>query len=352
MASWLPEATPATLIPPNRDHPFFNFALPHPFEFEANEYSATNAAWLADLALLAYDDPPHVARGLHSVNFKLSGRQPVVTSGGLGSAQVYVAHDEHDVFVAFRGTEIPTGSSTRGYLQKTFDAVQDTLTNVRLKLVPFDHHGRAHSGFVTALDSVWERLLTGWIRPLASGPEHRRVWFTGHSLGGAMAVLAALRYGDAAGVYTFGAPRVGDAALSDAVAKLPAWRIVLREDVVTRVPPSAPPPALKWVPNGYCHAGQPLFIHDDGTASVDAVNGEELPAGIMELAVGISSPVEAFSRTFTHREGITELFDTLLCGSASRDARAFAHAVYDHAPLYYALSMRHLVQINDAGDSH
>ncbi len=42
------------------------------------------------------------------------------------------------------------------------------------------------------------------------GDGSRRVWFTGHSLGGALATLAAGRYERAPEVYTFGAPRVGD----------------------------------------------------------------------------------------------------------------------------------------------
>jgi triacylglycerol lipase len=80
-----------------------------------------------------------------------------------------------------------------------------------------------------------------------AGTECRQLWLTGHSLGGALAMLAAnelfsrAERGAApiAGVYTFGQPRVGNAGFRDAydtLLKGRTFRIVHGDDVVPRIP--------------------------------------------------------------------------------------------------------------------
>lgn len=72
------------------------------------------------------------------------------------------------------------------------------------------------------------------------------VWFTGHSPGGALAMLAAawLHFEDprltAQGVYTFGQPRTCDRALAKAYDEALSgrtFRVVNNNDVVAQVPP-------------------------------------------------------------------------------------------------------------------
>src|SRR5262249_34460233 len=74
--------------------------------------------------------------------------------------------------------------------------------------------GRAHLGFTALLDEVWERV-NAEARALLPG---RQLYLTGHSLGGALATLAAYRFQKAgvpvAGVFTFGSPRVFDEELA------------------------------------------------------------------------------------------------------------------------------------------
>ena len=78
------------------------------------------------------------------------------------------------------------------------------------------------------------------------------MFFTGHSLGAALATLAFRAYRDPMGrmraLYTFGSPRVGDALIF--LLDLPPndYRIVKDEDVMTHVP--APPL--------YGHVGSPF----------------------------------------------------------------------------------------------
>src|SRR5262249_14299388 len=61
-------------------------------------------------------------------------------------------------------------------------------------------------------------------------------FYTGHSLGAALATLAATRRAPQA-VYTFGSPRVGKEAFVRSLMSIPIYRVVDDEDVVTRVPP-------------------------------------------------------------------------------------------------------------------
>jgi hypothetical protein len=72
------------------------------------------------------------------------------------------------------------------------------------------------------------------------------IWFTGHSLGGALAALAAMRLHFeeprllADGVYTFGQPRVCDRVLGKAHDKAfrdRTHRFVNNNDIVPQVPP-------------------------------------------------------------------------------------------------------------------
>ena len=94
-----------------------------------------------------------------------------------------------------------------------------------------------HLGFKLALDRVWDALATrAWQR---SSPT-RSVWFAGHSLGAALAALAADRYAATAGVCTLGAPRVGDwhFAASHSATVRPT-RAALRERCRHRHAPAA-----------------------------------------------------------------------------------------------------------------
>ncbi|KAL6847205.1 hypothetical protein ACP4OV_023058 [Aristida adscensionis] len=97
--------------------------------------------------------------------------------------------------------------------------------------------------------------------------EKIRVTATGHSLGGALAVLTARDAAadtELAGVrvttVTFGGPRVGDRAFSDELVRSCGGgilRVAIKQDVVPRLP-------LELM--GYVHAGDELLI-----------DGEELP---------------------------------------------------------------------------
>jgi hypothetical protein len=126
---------------------------------------------------------------------------------------------------------------------------------------------KVHEGFACALGSVEEELeeaMKAW------GEDARTVFFAGHSLGGALAMLAGARMQNAEcrmqnWVYTFGQPRVGNrawAAWYDGRLRERSFRVVHAEDVVPRVP---------WLLGTFRHAGHEVFFpRTDGT---DGTNG-------------------------------------------------------------------------------
>jgi triacylglycerol lipase len=64
------------------------------------------------------------------------------------------------------------------------------------------------------------------------------MWVTGHSLGGAMAVLVAAELQPNGGLHTFGQPRVGNSAFLKTLDGIKYYRYRNNNDAVTAVPPS------------------------------------------------------------------------------------------------------------------
>jgi hypothetical protein len=132
------------------------------------------------------------------------------------------ASDGH-AFVAFRGTQP--------------DKLRDCLTDAQALLQPWREAQRVHAGFLqayrrSAIKDGIEQQLQAWRRDYPQ----LKVSYTGHSLGAALATLAAA---DAPGstLMTFGSPRVGNDAFADSFTGITAVsRYVDCCDVVTEVP--------------------------------------------------------------------------------------------------------------------
>lgn len=157
--------------------------------------------------------------------------------------------------LAFRGTYTRTLSA----------AVRNWNTNLQVcKASSRDPaRGAVHGGFLGALARVW-RPLRRWLQrhdPTWS----KRVWFTGHSLGGALALLCAVRLvtetsHQVTGVYTYGQPRVGDRLFRRHVARVLSTLVYVRYVNHTDPVPFLPSELLQ----GYRHTGEFRYINDQG----------------------------------------------------------------------------------------
>ncbi len=242
------------LFPPvdPEKHRFHERAREHPFVARppaAPGHHPLNAWWLAELSLLAYNEPDEIASELGKVDITLA--KPLkgkITQG-------FVAERDDCVIVALRGTELfvpRRDQDLRLALQAIRGTIVDSVTDARFGLVeaPDPARGRIHAGFLAALDEIFGDLRD---LPLRG----RALWLTGHSLGGALAILAAARLpaGRVQGVYTFGAPSVGDARFGKAFPAR-SVRFVHGSDWVTRLLAFAPlvpprPPFLgRYRPEG------------------------------------------------------------------------------------------------------
>jgi len=137
----------------------------------------------------------------------------------------FVARFPGFAFIAFRGTQ------TAG----------DWLDNLDIRFAR-THYGYVHYGFARCLKSISHQVIP---EVKASFEEPQKVFLTGHSKGGALAVLATAvltRYGyQPTALYTFGQPMVGDKTFAqwwDANAKSEFFRVVHGRDIVTRMPPN------------------------------------------------------------------------------------------------------------------
>jgi hypothetical protein len=119
-------------------------------------------------------------------------------------------------------------------------------------------HVQVHTGFLESYQELRDNLRSALKTHMSlKGMSFTKFMFTGHSLGGAMAVIASLDLSDMyskqnVGVITYGSPRIGNQNFSDLLmSKIGTLRrVVDKNDWVAQVP------GTKY---GYRHAGTELF---------------------------------------------------------------------------------------------
>ena len=109
----------------------------------------------------------------------------------------------------------------------------DVLADLRFNKTNYGESGHVavHKGFLGEVDKLWGKIIDN-IKQYA---DEIPIWVTGHSLGGAMATLAGMRY-EFESVVTFGEPRVGIHIEKEFKAKSHI-RYINGDDPVTKIPP-------------------------------------------------------------------------------------------------------------------
>lgn len=301
---------PRWVFHPEQDPNYRHFVhIARPFEGAAASVTRANAAWLADAALLAYWRPSDVNTrtadvGLASDPFNAGGTD----------AYVITSVEHKWAIVTFRGTQPDQSedfASDADFAQEKFGA------------------GNVHRGFLRAFRRV-EKPLTERVRALRKAEFN--VWFCGHSLGAALATIAAAALkSETSGVCTIGSPRVGDQSFVDdfnANFRGRSARYVNDHDLVTRVPPADLDPPLP----AYAHVGELRFIDNSGAVSTAP---EDEPS--------------FFGNVFGHPRQIRPhfaIFRAIALGALSANTANGAidglvpESILDHMPKAYACAIR------------
>ncbi|MER6690907.1 lipase family protein [Streptomyces minutiscleroticus] len=233
-------------------------------------YSVERAYWLALASDLAYKDEAAIdaqarQRGFDTVRHHETRFTPPFP---LQDTQAYTMAGNDTIVTAFRGTEPKQ--------------IKDWLSDATTPPTPGPGGtGYVHYGFAEALESIWPAVRDTHAELRG---DNQRVWFTGHSLGGALAMLAGARmYLEdprlaADGVYTYGQPRTCDHVLAEAYNKGfkdRMYRFVNNNDIVPQMPPA------------------PAYTHVDALRYIDSHSRvrEAMPmaGGLLDHAAGLTA---------------------------------------------------------------
>ena len=211
-------------------------AIPHidkftPSSLTANSFQYGTALSLALAARLAYENKEDVEEAVTQL-WRLNNCEFVDADG----TQCFFATTPEAVIVSFRGTK----------------ELGDWLANLNV-LSTTRTYGTVHRGFLGAFQVVEKKLET-----LMAPYRGRPVVVTGHSLGGALALIAAAEWHgkhDVSWVHTCGQPAVGKRDFQGFIEDKYGdsyFRFVNEDDVVPMVPPF------------YRHAGRLIHFGEDG----------------------------------------------------------------------------------------
>lgn len=286
------------LFYPTRDYHYFREPQPFPDTADVRKASEIctpqTAAWMADAATLAYGRsgrepiPP-----LQFDDFLNRARLKVHLVGDWGGTakgtQGYFAYNSKFAVLSFRGTEkhdwtdllvdliaFPVKEDSFSYSPAQNEKTLFHLSHgLPLNFLSTNEVG-VHSGFQLALNTVWA-VVKRWVEDYHTKQPQSPIFFTGHSLGAALATLAVARFDRInAALYTFGSPRVGNLAFCDKVKSnvpLGMYRVVDNQDFVTTVPPRD---------HAYDHTGGLVLIDAAGKVQQDGTGPQD--GGLIAVA--------------------------------------------------------------------
>ncbi|EYC33585.1 hypothetical protein Y032_0002g881 [Ancylostoma ceylanicum] len=212
------------------------------------------------------------ATALRRINVRCDKWAPDTCSG-----YVAVSHADKAIMLAFRGTV--------GQLQLYVES-ESTLFEQR---TPWVAGGVVSTYFYNAFTSVWTAGIKDDFLSTANKYQDYELWIVGHSLGGAMASLAAsyiekmkLFDGNRIKLVTFGQPRTGDKTFADAHGiQIPySFRITHAHDVIPHVPPQG----MKQ----YHHHKSEVFYNNDMTTADYVECDEEESRGCSDRNIDTS----------------------------------------------------------------
>ena len=164
----------------------------------------------ANISAITYDNPKDSKNKFKSFGFN------IVEFFDIDGAQAYLLKDMNDIHVlSFRGTEVTQKS----------DILADLKAGKNIEACG----GKVHVGFKGEINKVWPAIE----KAIANIDT---LYLTGHSLGAAMATIAASRMqSKVTALITFGSPRVGNQEFVSSL-NVTHYRVQNNCDDVTKVP--------------------------------------------------------------------------------------------------------------------
>lgn len=207
-------------------------------EFFPDGRPATEAALCAEMSRLVYapfEREPGERDRVQGALERIGFTPGYLFSAGGTQGLLTTDADRSVTILAFRGTEVNR---------------KDWATDLEAWPRAWAEGGRVHGGFAEALAFVWSDLA-----PRVASARGRRL-YTGHSLGAALATLAASRLPPQA-LFTYGSPRVGTRAFVRVLSSVESHRYTNCCDVVSRLP-------LPLPPFNYRHFGPATYLDREG----------------------------------------------------------------------------------------
>ena len=136
----------------------------------------------------------------------------------------FIAQNDTEVVVVFRGTVL-----------YSFKNIGSDIRFVRTRVVP-NRSELCHSGFVNALNSVYESINIA-LQPFIK--KKKNIFITGHSLGAALASLLTFRLSlslktkNFPEMFVFGCPPVGDPTFANYFDRMDSFVITIEGDPVS-----------------------------------------------------------------------------------------------------------------------
>ena len=183
----------------------------------------------ANIAQTTYDNPKTSTAKFKALGYK------IIQFFDVEGAQAYLLTNNTITVLSFRGTEVTEKS----------DVLADLKSGKNIEACG----GKVHVGFKGEINKLWPSITAA----LTANPGN--VYVTGHSLGAAMATIAASRMQDrVTALVTFGSPRVGNKEFVDSVF-VEHYRVQNNCDDVTKVP---------FMLMGFTHHGTHKYMNFNG----------------------------------------------------------------------------------------
>ncbi len=183
----------------------------------------------ANIAQTTYDNPKTSTAKFKALGYK------IIQFFDIEGAQAYLLTNGTITVLSFRGTEVTEKS----------DVLADLKAGKNVEACG----GKVHVGFKGEINKLWPSITAA----LEANPGN--IYVTGHSLGAAMATIAASRMQDrVTALITFGSPRVGNAEFVKSLT-VDHYRVQNNCDDVTKVP---------FMLMGFAHHGTHRYMNFTG----------------------------------------------------------------------------------------